>query len=90
MAKAIVDPEHLARFAANLRRFTADLRERSGTIQQQFARLGETWRDQEQERFAEEFTVMMAALERFSAAADAQVPVLMRKAEAIKTYLEGR
>jgi len=90
MAKAIVDPEQLQRFAGNLTRFTADLRERSATLNHQYNRLGETWRDQEQERFTEEFTVMMAALERFASVAEQQVPILMRKAAAIEAYLEGR
>ncbi|MDA3961693.1 MAG: WXG100 family type VII secretion target [Planctomycetota bacterium] len=90
MAKAVVDPEHLLRFAGNLNRFSSDLRERSVTLHQQFTRLGESWRDQEQERFAEEFTVMLAALERFASSAEQQVPVLMRKAAAIQQYLEGR
>ena len=90
MGHAIVDPEHLQRFAASLKRFTGDLRGQSSTLQRQFTQLGETWRDQEQEKFAEEFRIMMAALERFSQAADAQVPQLQRKAAAIHQYLEGR
>lgn len=90
MAKAVVDPEHLQRFAGNLKRFTADLRAQSATLHHQFQQLGETWRDQEQERFAEEFTVMLAALERFAGTAEAQVPMLLRKSAAIQAYLEGR
>jgi len=90
MAKAIVDPEHLQRFAGNLNRFSQDICERGSSLQQQFVRLGETWRDQEQERFAEEFRLMMAAIDRFSSAAGEQVPVLLRKAAAIQAYLESR
>lgn len=90
MAKAVVDPEHLQRFASNLKRFTGDLRGQTASLHHQFQQLGETWRDQEQERFAEEFILMLAALERFSSTAEEQIPVLMRKAQAIRTYLEGR
>lgn len=90
MAKAIVDPEHLQRFAGNLQGFSNDLRERSAQLHRQFQQLGETWRDQEQARFAEEFVQMLAALERFASVADEQVPVLQRKAAAIHAYLRGR
>lgn len=90
MAKAIVDPEHLQRFAANLRTFSADLREQGSQLHRQFQHLGETWRDQEQARFAEEFQLMLASLERFANVADEQVPILQRKAAAINEYLRGR
>ena len=90
MAQAIVDPEHLQRFAANLRLFSADLREQSRHLQRQFQQLGESWRDQEQQRFAEEFQLMLSSLERFAHVADEQVPLLQRKAAAIQQYLRGR
>jgi uncharacterized protein YukE len=90
MPKAIVDAEQLQQFAGGLSRFTNDLRERSTMLHQQFSRLSETWRDQEQEKFAEEFVLMLTALERFAATAEQQVPVLMRKAAAIHQYHEGR
>jgi uncharacterized protein YukE len=90
MAKAVVDPEHLNRFAGNLRHFTTDLREQSQNLHLQFTRLGDTWRDQEQAKFAEEFTQMLAALERFAVTAEAQIPVLQRKAAAIAQYLRNR
>ncbi len=90
MSKAVVDAEKLQQFAGNLNRFTNELRERSALLHQQFTRLSETWRDQEQEKFSEEFLLMLAALERFAATADQQVPTLMRKAAAIQHYLDGR
>ncbi len=90
MPKAVVDAEQLQQFAGGLNRFTNELRERSTLLHQQFSRLSESWRDQEQEKFAEEFSLMLAALERFAANAEHQVPMLMRKAEAIKQYHESR
>ena len=90
MAKAIVDPDHLKRFAANLHHFTGDLCEQSQALNRQFMRLGDTWRDQEQAKFAEEFLQMLASLERFAAAAEAQVPALQRKAAAIEQNLQSR
>ena len=90
MAKAIVDPDELARFASELKRFTAELRTRTASIHRQFAHLGETWRDQEQAKFAEEFELMLRALNRFVEAAEQQTPVLLRKAQSIRDYLDQR
>ena len=90
MAKAIVDPDHLKRFAGNLHQFTDDLREQSQALNRQFMRLGDTWRDQEQAKFAEEFMQMLAALERFASVAEEQVPALQRKAAAIEQYFQSR
>lgn len=90
MARAIVDPEQLKRFATQLRRFTGEIREQMQALGHQFQNLGDTWRDQEHERFAEEFTQMMTALERFAEAADNQAPMLLRKAAAIEQYLRSR
>ena len=61
MAKAIVDPEHLQRFAGNLRTFSSDLREQGAQLHRQFQHLGDSWRDQEQVRFAEEFLQSLRA-----------------------------
>lgn len=90
MGKAVVDPEELAHFALELRRFSGELQTEVGGLNRQFVRLGETWRDQEHERFAEEFALMARTLTRFAGLAEAQVPVLLRKAEAIRAYLRSR
>ncbi|MCK6474772.1 MAG: WXG100 family type VII secretion target [Planctomycetes bacterium] len=90
MAKAIVDPQELRHFAIELKRFNGDLQAQVTTIHRQFAKLGETWRDQEQVKFAEEFEVMVAALNKFIEASDKQVPMLLRKAERIREYLDQR
>ena len=55
MSQAIIDPEEVRRFAAELKRFNGDLRERSSSLMSRFTALGETWQDQEQEKFATEF-----------------------------------
>ena len=55
MPKAIVDPEPLRRFAFELKRFNDEVQAQLSSIQQQFARLGETWQDQEYAKFAEFF-----------------------------------
>jgi len=90
MGKAIVDPEELGRFAAALKRCNGELRTQLTSIHRQFSRLGETWRDQEHAKFAEEFELMLKALNRFLDASEQQVPLLLRKAESIRNYLDQR
>ena len=88
MGKAIVDPDDLSRFAAELKRFNGELQTQISGIHRQFVKLGETWRDQEHAKFAEDFERMVTVLAKFAAASEKQVPLLLRKAEAIREYLD--
>lgn len=90
MPQAIVDPAELRRFAGQLKRFTADLQTNLASLHGQMVGLGDTWRDQEHEKFREEFEQTMQVLARFVAAANDQIPFLMRKAERIEDYLQQR
>jgi len=90
MARAIVDPGELRRFANDLKRFNAELQRQMTAMQGRFNALGQTWRDQEQRKFAEEFEHAMRALTRFTKAADEQVPYLLRKADRAEAYLDQR
>ncbi|KAF0245864.1 MAG: WXG100 family type VII secretion target [Planctomycetota bacterium] len=90
MARAVVDPEELRRFAADLKRFNNDLKGEISSLHHRFVKLGETWQDQEQAKFAEQFEQMIRALAKFADAADKHVPFLLRKAERIKEYLDQR
>ena len=90
MPQAVVDPEELRRFAQNLRKFTADVEDRITLLGTQLVDLGNTWRDQEYKKFAEEFEQHMRIIARFVEAANRHVPYLLRKAEIIEEYLEQR
>lgn len=90
MAKAVVDPDELARFIAALKRFNDSTKTELATVSRQFKRLGETWQDEEQARFAESFEQMVRVVARFLDESDRQVPLLTRKAEAIRDYLRPR
>ncbi len=90
MAQAVVDPNELRRFAANLKRFSADLRTHLSGLHSQMLALGDTWRDQEHDRFKGEFEQTMQVLERFVDAAEIHIPFLLRKAERIEDYLSQR
>lgn len=90
MAQAVMDPEKVRRFAEELHRFNGELQNRMSSLQARFAGLGDTWQDQEHEKFAEEFQQIMKALKRFVELANEQTPYLLRKAQRIEEYLNQR
>ena len=90
MAQAVMDPEKVRRFAEELHRFNDDLQNRMSSLQARFAGLGDTWQDQEHEKFAEEFTQIMKALRKFVEISNLQTPYLLRKAQRIEEYLNQR
>ncbi|TWU21628.1 hypothetical protein Pla52o_38150 [Novipirellula galeiformis] len=87
MNQAVVDPEQLRQFAAHLHRFSEELKQRSTGLAAQMNQLEQTWRDEQQRKFAEEFTTQMRQLSRLIQSTEAHVPYLMRKAEQIDAYL---
>lgn len=90
MAKAMVDPEELRRFAEELKRFNGDLQISMSSLHARFAALGDTWQDQEQMKFAQEFQETMKVLRRFLETSTHQGPFLLRKAQRIEEYLKQR
>jgi uncharacterized protein YukE len=90
MSQAIIDPEEVRRFAAELKRFNGDLRERTAGLMARFTSLGDTWQDQEQEKFATEFVQLMKTLKAFLELSERHTPYLLRKAERIQQYLDQR
>ena len=90
MAKAVVDPEELRRFAHDLKRFTNELHNRMGVLHGRLQALGQTWRDQEHTKFAEEFEQTLRVLKGFNEATQKHIPFLLRKAERVDEYLQQR
>jgi uncharacterized protein YukE len=90
MPQAIASPEDLERFARELKQFNTQLRDSMARLNGQFANLGDTWRDQEHQKFAQEYEQTMRVLARFNQIADQQIPFLMRKAQRIRDYLQQR
>ena len=90
MARAIVDPEELRRFAAGLKQFCERMNADMTQLQGRMHALGNTWRDQEHEKFASEFEETMRSMARFTRSAEEHIPFLMRKAERIEDYLRQR
>jgi len=90
MSKAVVDPAELRRFAQDLKRFNTGLRDQMAVLQAKLTELGQSWRDQEHLKFAEEFEQTTRVLARFTDATDRHIPFLLRKAEKIEEYLSQR
>ena len=90
MNQAIVDPAELRRFAQTLKKFNNELTERSTALSQHLESLGQTWRDQENKKFADEFNQHMRTLARFIEMNNQHIPYLLRKAERIEEYLQQR
>ena len=85
-----MDPERVRRFAEELQRFSRDVEARMATLQARFAALGDTWEDQEQVKFSDEFKQTMKALKKFIEVSGQQAPFLLRKAQRIEEYLNQR
>jgi uncharacterized protein YukE len=90
MPQAIANPEDLRRFSAELQQFKSQLRDSTVRLKGQFVRLGDTWRDQEHQKFAQEFEQTMRVLDHFMRTADEHIPFLLRKAQRIEEYLHQR
>ena len=86
-SRAVASPEDLEQFARELKQFNAQLTISMSQLQSRFNRLGDTWRDQEQQKFAREFEQTMRVLHHFVNAADEQAPFLIRKAQHLRAYL---
>jgi uncharacterized protein YukE len=90
MSQAIMDPEKVRRFADELNRFNTDLENRLAMLHARFSALGDTWQDQEHEKFTEEFRQAIKALKKFVEISKTHAPYLLRKAQKIEDYLNQR
>jgi uncharacterized protein YukE len=90
MPQAIVDPAELRRFAYQLKQFNADLQQNLAALHGRLLGLGDTWRDQEHQKFLAEFEDALRWGQKFSVACEAHIPFLLRKAERAEEYLSQR
>lgn len=90
MPQAIVDPGELRRFALNLKKFNGELENQLGALHGQLIALGDSWRDQEHQKFTEEFEQTVQVVARFLEMANLHIPFLLRKAERVEEYLKQR
>ena len=85
-----MEPEKVRQFAEELQRFNSELETRMTMLHARFAALGDTWQDQEHEKFSEEFKQTMKALRKFVESSREHAPFLLRKAQRIEEYLNQR
>jgi len=90
MSQAIVNPADLRKFAKALDRFSNELQSQMLMLKGQLNNLGQSWRDQEHEKFSQEFEHTLIATNRFLEATRLHVPFLMRKADRAEEYLRQR
>ena len=86
MTDVVGNPKELRSFASNLKQFNGQLRDSMSRLQGQFARLGDTWRDQEHQKFAQEFEQTMRLLHNFVQTTNAHILFLQRKAQKLYDY----
>jgi uncharacterized protein YukE len=87
MPQAVMDPQEVRNFAQELKRFNVDMQSRMASLHARFKALGDTWQDQERDKFNEEFEKTMNALKKFIEASGQYAPFLLRKAQRIEDYL---
>lgn len=90
MARAVVDPEELRRFAVELERTNTEIQNQLLALQARYKQLGETWKDQEQAKFSEVFEQTLRMLTRFIEVSNQHIPYLQRKARRADEYLGQR
>ncbi|MGA4578519.1 WXG100 family type VII secretion target [Limisphaera sp. VF-2] len=90
MPQVHVDPEKLRSFAAELKRFAKEVEGQVNGLGNDLARLAQTWRDQEYERFVEEFVATQRQLQVFAEEVRTLAPLLEQDAEAVEKFLRSR
>jgi|TARA_B110000495_G_C22570904_1_gene343711 uncharacterized protein YukE len=90
MAKAIIDPGEVRKFASDLQRFTTVMEEQMNALNSRHISLSQTWKDQEQRKFSEDFDHSMRALGRFREVVNDHIPFLKKKAQRAEDYLNQR
>jgi uncharacterized protein YukE len=88
--QAIASPEEIERFARDLKQFNAQLKDSMARLYAQYRQLGDTWRDQEHQKYGQEFEQTMRVLNQFMRSSDEQIPFLLRKASRLRDYLTQR
>ena len=82
-----IDPDELEKFAHELSAFSKQLEESSKRLDGQFKRLGETWKDPQYAKFAQQFTQTMGNLRRFQSSNEKVVPRLLQTVKAARELL---
>ena len=88
--RADVTPEAVRQFASQLKAFNEKMDADLKRLQSQFKNLGSTWKDQEHERFGQEFEQTLKVVTRFRQSSERHIPFLLRKAQKVEDYIKQR
>ncbi len=80
------DPEKLKSFADDLKKFNDNIQQTFSKLNQETNRLGNSWQDQEFEKFKSSFIPTLQALQKFVNESDKLIPKLRLLAEEIEEY----
>ncbi len=90
MSQAIANPDELRRFAQMLKKFNGGLMDQMAALSTQLDGLNATWRDQENQKFGEEFHRNLQMMNAFIESNNEYIPFLLRKADRLDEYLQQR
>lgn len=82
------DPDKLRNFARQLNQFAATADEHLSRLKSAIGHLGQTWRDQEFERFVQQFATAQNRLKGFVEETKKVTPVLEEDAKKLEDYLK--
>jgi len=74
-----IDPTEVIKFVSQLKAFNDLLEQQTKTLDTQFKRLGESWKDAEYKKFGAEFEKSMKANKKFLAMSNGYGPYLLKK-----------
>jgi uncharacterized protein YukE len=86
MAKVHVDPDRLDEFASTLVRFARDISSMDRSLEANLRQLGTIWKDQEYERFVNNFRQVEKLLQEFLKEIEEVHPKLREDARYIREY----
>lgn len=87
MTQIHVDPDALDAFADSLVKFRSSVVDEANLISSRLRHLGDSWADQEYDRFSDEMTSTMRMIDEFCTQLDAVLPGLRQDATDIRAYL---
>jgi len=90
MAKAIVNPQEVRKFASELKRFSAELDQNIARTQGKLNQLGSSWQDIEHKKFEQQFQQSIKTLKPLIQDIQQYIGFLGRKATAAEKYLSQR
>lgn len=84
--RIITDPKAMIQFANQLQSFNKDLADKSKKLNAQFKELGQEWKDQDYQKFTNEFATLMKHINTYLKDAEAHPRLITKKAT---VYAEG-